>query len=196
MVKIVIFDADGVLINGDYFLVHLEKDFGITQDQTRYFFENVFPDCIVGKKELKTELKPYLKDWGWGKSIDEFLDYWHRMEHNIEKDLVDYIQVLREKGIICCLATNQNRYRFNYMLKEMGFAQCFDRVYASDFLGYKKPDIKFYEKVFEDLRINSKKEVLFWDDRLENIEAAREFGIHAELYTTFSDFQTRMKNYL
>lgn len=192
MIKVIIFDADGVLINAEYAAVHLEREFGITQVQTNEFFKGVFYDCIVGKKDLKVELEPYLKKWGWKKSLNDFLDYWHTKEHVIDQPLIDYIQELREKGFLCCLATNQNRYRFAYMLKEMGFGEAFDRVYASDFLGHRKPDREFYAKILEDLEGIEKEEVLFWDDRLENVEAARQFGIQSELYTSFDEFENKM----
>lgn len=196
MIKTILFDADGVLINGEYFSYYLERDFGIKRDLTREFFEGEFLDCIVGKRDLKTELVPYLKKWGWKESYEEFIDDWHKSEHNIDNDLVEYIQNLRKKGITCCLATNQNRHRFSYMLKEMGFANFFDRLYASDFLGHMKPSPKFYEKIIDDLKITNKKEVLFWDDTEQNILAARKFGIHAETYKSFEDFKNKMKTYL
>lgn len=191
MIKVIIFDADGVLITSEYVAVHLEREFGITKEQTDEFFKGVFYDCIVGKKDLKVELTPYLKKWGWTKSLDDFLDYWHTKEHVIDQTLLDYIQDLRKQGFLCCLATNQNRYRFAYMVKEMGFGDSFDRVYASEVLGHKKPDKEFYAKIVRDLGIE-REEVLFWDDREENVEAARAFGIQAELYTVFDEFKRKM----
>ena len=121
MIKVVLFDADGVLVNGEKFSVHLAKDYGITVEMTAPFFNGLMRDCVWGKADLREVLPPYLKEWGWKKSLDEFLDYWHKVEHNIDEPLVEYIQQLRKKGILCCLATNQEKTRFEYMLKEMGF---------------------------------------------------------------------------
>ncbi len=196
MIKIIIFDADGVLIRGKYFTYYLEKDFRIRRKTTKEFFDGVFMDCIVGKKDLRTELIPYLNEWGWKKSLDDFLDYWHKSEHNIDKHLIAYIQKLRKNGVTCCLATNQNEIRFSYMLNDMGFKDYFDKVYASGLLGYRKPYKEFYEKIIVDLVVTNKNEVLFWDDRLENVEAAVAFGIQAEMYTIFEDFKTKMQTYL
>ena len=82
------------------------------------------------------------------------------------------------------------------MLKSPGFSKIFDRVFASADLGHRKPDIEFFKKVMDDLPNFKKDEILFWDDTLENIEAAREFGIKAEIYKDFEDFESKMRNYL
>jgi HAD superfamily hydrolase (TIGR01509 family) len=53
----------------------------------------------------------------------------------------------------------------------------------------------FYRKVMKDLEGIERKEVLFWDDTPQNIAAAKEFGMHAELYTSVEDFKQRMDTY-
>ena len=194
MIKAIIFDADGVLIRGEYFYHYLQEDFGIDGEITQPFFTTIFMDCVVGKKDLRTELPPYLKEWGWKGTVDDFIDYWHKKEHNLDDELVAYIQELRSRGIMCCVATNQHKERFTYMLKEMGFEKSFDRVYASSLLGHRKPSMEFYEKLLTDLSVPAN-EILFWDDRQENIDAAKELGINAELYTTFDDFKEKIKSY-
>lgn len=192
MIKAILFDADGVLINSEMFSRHLAKDYGISTDITDPFFTGPFKDCLIGNADLKEILPPYLKEWGWEKSVDDFLDYWFESEHKIDEELVQYIQELRGRGVKCYLATNQEKYRVQYMLDKMGFSQCFDKIYASAHLGYRKPAMEFYTKVTEDLGLD-KEEILFWDDTQGNIEAAKDFGIKTELYLSFEDFKNKMK---
>lgn len=196
MIKVIILDADGVLINGERFSVRLAKEYGISLEQTASFFTGPFNECLIGNADLKEALVPYLEEWGWKTGVDAFLEYWFAAEHSIDEELVAYIQELRKQGIKCFVATNQEKHRAEYMLEKMGFADSFDKLYASAHLGHKKPSIVFYEKLLAELGDVQKGEVLFWDDAPENIEGAKEFGIHAELYTSFDDFKQKMNRYV
>lgn len=195
MIKVLIFDADGVLINGEMFSKKLAKEYGISLEQTAPFFKGVFNDCLIGNADLKESISPYLKEWGWKTGVDNFLDYWFSFEHSIDQELIAYIQDLRKNGIKCFVATNQEKNRAEYMLNKMGFVNNFDKLYASAHLGHKKPNLDFYAKLVSELGDIKKEEILFWDDTPENITGAREFGINAELYTSFEDFKKRIKIY-
>lgn len=192
MVKAVLFDADGVLINSEMFSVALQRVHGISIDKTRKFFSEKWPEIIIGSKDLKTELRPYLPQLGWDGTVDELLDFWFKTEHNIDEDLVSFIQGLRRNGIKCYVATNQERYRANYMLKEMGFSESFDGVLASAHLGSKKPDLEFFKLVLDKLELNID-EVMFWDDSQENVSAGNEFGLKSHLYQDYDKFKEVMK---
>ena len=51
-------------------------------------------------------------------------------------------------------------------------------------------------KIFQDLENIKKEEILFWDDKAENVQGAKDFGINAELFTSFLDFKGKMKRYI
>ena len=196
MIKALLLDADGVLINGEMFSKQLERDYGISTKTVEPFFTGPFLDCLIGKADLKKILPPFLDKWGWQKSVDDFLDYWFQAEHKLDEKLIQYIQALRARGIKCYVATNQEKHRAQYMLKQMGFEKSFDKVYASAHIGYKKPDFEFYKKVVKDIGIVTKVEVLFWDDSEKKVAGARKFGILGEVYTSFKDFKSTMLKYL
>lgn len=195
MLKVLIFDADGVLINGDIFSKRFSKEYNIDISRINPFFDGPFKDCLVGKADLKEVLAPYLKEWGWKDGVDNFLEYWFSTEHSIDKELISYIQTYRRNGVKCVMATNQEKYRADYLFNKIGFVNSFDKMYVSAHLGHKKTNKEFFEKLTNDLDDISKAEILFWDDDIENINTAKEFGINAELYTTFEDFKQKMKNY-
>jgi putative hydrolase of the HAD superfamily len=195
MIKVLIFDADGVLINSERFSKRLAREYGISTEKTTTFFTGIFNECLIGGADLKESIAPYLKEWGWEKSVDDFLLYWFSSEHSVDLELVKEIQKYRKKGIKCFVATNQEKHRAQYMLEKMGFSQSFDKLYASAHLGFKKPNSEFYEKILSELDGIDKQEILFWDDTEENITGAIEFGIKAELYISFDDFKKKMKTY-
>lgn len=192
----ILFDADGVLVNGEMFSFELERKYGISNESTQPFFKGIFQECLINAKDLKKEIAPYLKQWGWQKSVQDYLDEWFVYEHKIDQSLIDYVQQLRAQGIMCFVATNQEKYRADYLLNKMGFKDNFDKVYASAYLGARKPDQEFFASMLEDLGSVEKQEILFWDDSLSHIAGAKQFGLQAELYTTFDDFKSKMKQYV
>lgn len=194
-VEAVLFDADGVVIFPWRFARCLERQHGITPSMTRGFFRGVFDECLVGKADLKQVLPPFLAQWGWKRSVDDFVATWLEVENAADDRLIEAIQALRRAGYQCCLATSQERYRAEYMTTVMGFSQVFDHLFFSCRLGCQKPDLSFYEKVTEALGIESQK-LLFWDDNRMNVEAAREHGWQAQVYTGFEEFYKRLADYL
>ena len=65
MIKALLFDADGVLVNGEMFSNHLLRDHGLDSEVTAPFFKGPFTDCVIGKADLKAVIAPYLQQWGW-----------------------------------------------------------------------------------------------------------------------------------
>lgn len=191
-----IFDADGVMIKSETMFSKIyEKEYGIADGTMLPFFEGVFSDCLVGKADLKKELLPYLKKWKWKKSVEDFINFWHTSEHFINHELVEYVQNLRKRGIKCYLATNQEKYRTEYMINEMGFAGVFDDIFSSAYIGYKKPNHNFFQYVMEKINVR-KNEVVFWDDTQGHVDSAKIFGISAEFYMDIDDFKKKMEKYL
>ncbi|MFL5663923.1 MAG: HAD family hydrolase [Ktedonobacteraceae bacterium] len=195
MIKIMLFDVDGVLVNGELFSRHLARDHGITPDTTSPFFTGPFFECLVGQADLKQILPSYVQEWGWQHSIDDFLSYWFST-YSMNEPLLHIIQQLRQQGIPCYLATNQEQYRTAYILEEMGFAQKFDGIFSSAHVGQVKSQPAFFEHVLRKLNGIAAHEILFWDDSAPNVATARQSGLQAEIYTTFADFTIKMSRYL
>jgi putative hydrolase of the HAD superfamily len=181
MSKIYLFDVDGVIVNSDYFTVKYCQDFEVKMSEFQAFFNNEFIACLTGYKDLKEEIKPWLKKWSWTKSVEEFLTYWFEAENKLNLELLEQIKNLSQNNNRLFLATNQEKYRVSYLNKEMGLNKYFEKTYSSSLIGYTKPNEFFFNFIINDLKTNPEK-IHFYDDSLENVEAAKRLGIHSNLY--------------
>lgn len=195
MRKVIIFDGDGVVINKPMIFSRMwERDYGITIDMTIDFFKGIFQECLVGKADLKEVMTPYLAGWGWEGTMDELLKYWFEAEHYVDERVVEYITKARAQDVECYLATNQEKYRTEYMKTQMGFDALFDGIYSSADVGFKKPERDFYDAVHIALGISDEDQVVFWDDDKENVAAANDFGWQSFFFESFDDFTKKMND--
>lgn len=180
-------------MHAEMFSLQVAREYGIPQEKMQEFYKGIFQGTLVGKGDLKEIIAPYLKAWGWPKTVEDYLNEWFKYEHVLDKEIIKYAQKLRAKGIKCYIATNQEKYRAQYMIDHMGFGQSFDKLFASAHLGIGKPEQEFFAKVVQEIGAK-KDEVLFWDDTQENVNGANEFGIHGEFFESFEAFKTIMKD--
>jgi putative hydrolase of the HAD superfamily len=193
MIKAIVFDADGVIVRPKTFFVSRANElYGIPKQEFMAFIYGGFKRCTTGELELLDILPEYLARWNVSIEPRVFVQQWVEHEHHIDSALLEQIQTFRVRGILCYLGTNQERNRANYMKLEMGFAQSLDGVFASSDLGFRKPDLEFYKSLQTEIQIPAS-EILFWDDSLENVAAAREAGWNAEVFTNLEKFNQVMK---
>lgn len=187
-IKAAVFDADGVLVFPWRFAEHLSGEFGITREATRAFFEGKFTDCLLGKADLAEALPPYLAEWGWTGSCEEFMQLWFSVEDAVDARVLGVVQELRGAGLICCLASNQEKHRAEYLRTVMGLGAEFDKLFFSCEIGAKKPDARFYEAVEAALGLSGE-QIAFWDDSPGHVDVAKKRGWRAELYTSYEDWE-------
>jgi len=197
MIKAILFDGDGVVINKPMqFSECFEKDFNVPISEMLLFFKNEFQLCLTGKADLKEVIKPYLSKWNWEKSVDDLLDYWFKSENYIDSRVIDLIEKCHSKNIKCYIHSNQEKYRTDYMKETMGLNKVVDGMFSSAYLGVKKPEQEFWQKIFDEIQPALKEEVLVLDDDEENIISAKKFGFNAESYKDFDKLQEDFKKYI
>lgn len=188
-----VLDLDGVICRPAYrFARYLEREHGLTSDHTRVFFTGPFLDCTRGQADLKEVIAPFLSQWGWSESVDRFLEIWFAEESSVDARLLEVVRQLRATGKRCYVATVQERYRTAYLRQEMGFAHLFDHLFTSAEVGAVKPQREFYAAVTQAIGLPPER-LLFWDDALENVTAARSYGWQAEHYTGYEQFRALLK---
>jgi putative hydrolase of the HAD superfamily len=188
--KAIVFDADGMIIRGERFSTRFSRQFNVPIEKINPFFEKEFQDCLVGKRDLVEALSPYLERWNWKKGIDELIHFWFAESYKVDEEMLRVVEKVKESGIVCILATNQEKRRVSYMKNEMGLAYIFDHIIASSDVGHRKNSPSFFRAMLERVRGILPHEMLFFDDRQENVEAAKRFGFEAHLFTGIKDFRT------
>jgi putative hydrolase of the HAD superfamily len=94
---------------------------------------------------------------------------------------------LRRKTKVGCLS-NTNSIHWDKLLRSYPFMQNFDRRFASQILGFAKPGKEIYEKTAEYLNAQPR-QILFFDDKMENVETARRLGWNAHQYVGHEGLQ-------
>lgn len=187
MIKAILFDADGVVLNHAkiIFSEKLKADYGIEIPLS--FWKEVYPKTRVGKASLEVELEKKVKEWGWQKSVKKLLGYWWGPQNTINNSVLELVKKLRKQGIKCYLASDNNRYRADDLMKNI-LGQYFDGGFFSCYLSCVKEDDEYYQAVLKELKLKPK-EILFVDDEEENVKAARKMGLRAVFYRQFSDLE-------
>jgi len=188
MSKALLLDADGVVLKKQsYFSEVYSKEYNVSLEKIIPFFRNEFLDCQLGKIDIKEVLPKYLKEWGWQKSVDDFLQYWFESSTIVDKEVENKVQEIRALGTKCYLVTDQEKYRAEYLRKNLYFEKKFDGCFFSCEIGYSKSSPEFFKVVFKQLELNPS-DIIFLDDEEKNIVVAEQLGIKATLYTGFLNF--------
>ncbi|MEM8769984.1 MAG: HAD-IA family hydrolase [Pseudomonadota bacterium] len=129
--------------------------------------------------DFAPRLAEVLERWRSPASVEEALLHWHRIEP--DGAVLSLVSMLRERGTVVGLATNQQRRRADYMIEALGYAERFDGLFFSYRIGYAKPETGYFEAVLAELD-RRPEEVLFLDDHEANVDAARSLGLAAEVF--------------
>lgn len=184
--SIILFDADGVLtLPEEVFSVMYARSRGFDSGPFEQFFRNDWHAIVTGKKDLKESIAKNPDLWQWNKSIDELLAYWFKTEDVRNDELLTLIHELRSRGVPCYLATDQEKYRGQYMQNVM-FKDLFDGFFISADLGVSKTDPRFFEMIIEELRQKHQgiepQDIIFFDDSQSKVDTACSVGINGQLY--------------
>ncbi len=180
--KVVLFDIDGLLLKKQgYLSERFAKQYGIPLAEVTPFFTNELRTCQKGKADLKHELSKYLPQWRWAGSVDDFMMYWFSSDADVDEDVFKAVTALRAAGIKCYLASNQEKYRGEYILHTLDFKSKFVGHFFSFDIGVSKSEPQFFVHVLAELGVPAG-DVVFLDNDPKNVESAKSVGIDARLY--------------
>lgn len=118
------------------------------------------------------------KDFGLTASFDDYKKIYKEIFDKVDyyKDVVEFEKSLKNKCYIGILS-NLNIYDKDRIDKQLGLKD-YDYVFLSFKYGYRKPDMEFYKIVQDELPFKAS-DILFLDDRLDNILSAKKIGWNA-----------------
>jgi putative hydrolase of the HAD superfamily len=193
MNNIVLFDADGVLtLPEEVFSIVYSRSHGLDPEPFEQFFRNDWKPIVTGKADLKESIAANPELWQWQGPVDDLLDYWFKTEDVRNNELIEVIRELRSRGVRCYLATEQEKYRGEYM-KTVMFKDLFDGYFVTAELGVSKTDPKFFEMIVESLGV-SPSDVTFFDDSQSKVDTASSAGIDGQLFVNVGQVKSYLSN--
>jgi putative hydrolase of the HAD superfamily len=185
--RAILFDADGVLtLAEEVFSVVYARARGLDIKPFERFFQTDWKLIVTGRADLKESIAANPQLWQWDGNVDELLKYWFESEDVRNQELIEVIRDLKAKGFICCLATEQDKYRGAYM-RDIMFKDLFDKFYITADIGISKTEAGFFTAITDDLKLLhpelEPQDIIFFDDSQSKVDTAKSVGIDARLYT-------------
>lgn len=180
--RAVLFDADGVVQQNPSGWLADVRRFVSGRDGAA-FTDDLFAaeaSAMLGERDFREVVAEVAGRWGVAATgVEELLGHWHRIE--VSEPVLRLVAELRERGLRCCLASNQNAFRAAYMQAEVGYADRFDASFYSCDLGVLKSSPAFFDQVLDRLDLPAD-EVAFVDDTERYVDVARRRGLPAVLW--------------
>lgn len=135
-------------------------------------------------------------DWAetyphWQAEIRMWYDRWDELASPRIDGSIRLQRALRARGVPVFALTNFGRYSFEEAVPKMDFLQDFDRRYVSGVMGVIKPDPRIYEMVEQDCGLPPEN-LLFTDDRADNITAAARRGWRTHQFESWQGWAARL----
>ena len=195
MIKAIAFDLEGVyFIKGKSdFIDNIEK-LGVSRENViRVFLESDEMSKLykTGKITDQEFWSFAIKEWGLNLTVEEIIKILIN-GYAIDDGLAGVIRDIRKSGLKTCVCSNNFPARINGLHKRFGFLNDFDAITLSYEVGAKKPS----QKIFYDLvsKVGTKpEEIVFTDDKEDNVVGAKKMGIQAFFYEGLEGFIGELK---
>lgn len=187
MIKNLIFDMGDVLI-GYRWKEMLTEDFGVAEERAYPIGKALFEDPIwrefdAGLQPMEAVLEHYCTLFPEdAKVISRMFYEGERMPVKRER-VWEMVAKLKDKGYRLYVLSNYSEYLFNKHTRDVPVIPLMDGMVISYQVHSIKPDHAIYRHILDKYDLKPE-ESIFFDDRAENVEAAREFGMEAVQITS------------
>ena len=127
----------------------------------------------------------------WAVEIRWWYDRWIELASPRIEGSIVLLRALRAKGVPVFALTNFGKDSFVEALPRLDFLSEFDRKYVSGEMGVIKPDPLIYQMVEQDCGLTGA-QLLFTDDRADNITAAARRGWRTHQFESWQGWARRL----
>jgi len=189
MISTIIFDVGGVLIRGsfDEYLKKISEILEVEVKRDSDLNETI-NDWMRGRLTFKESIE---KMFGVSLNKDktkQIFNIWSD-NWNFDKKMIDFARKFKPKYKLIMLS---NADREGVERWDNDFFDFFDRKFISYELGLIKPEREIYEYVLREIN-REPGECVFIDDKPENIEGARNLGIHGIIFESKEQLKEELK---
>lgn len=198
MIKNLIFDFGKVLVDYDYFFI-LDRVFG-THQQAADFHQHLVNEKWVERLDREVpSFEQVISDMQqampqYADKIRRFADHYPDFIFAEIEGMSDLLVRLKAEGFHLYGLTNWCS-KVHITMKQFPIFQLLeDRIISSE-EHLIKPEAAIYERTCQKLGLNPA-ECVFTDDKLVNVEAARQYGMHAILFQNAAQYETELRTIL
>jgi HAD superfamily hydrolase (TIGR01509 family) len=175
----VLFDADGVVqASREGWFEELTTWGGSRADEFLLAIAEADLSCLTGN-DFGAAMRAVLRRFQIDAPLEDVIDQHFWIE--VREPMLAAVRAVRDQGLHCALATNQQNLRGAYMRSSLGFETIFDEQFYSYELGFAKPEAGYFQAIMDRINVAPHR-VLFIDDHEGNVAGASELGIHSELF--------------
>ena len=178
-VEKIIFDLGRVLVK--FNVRNLFRKIITTEEEIDYFLQNICTwewhiqqDLVQDTSQVSAPLVQQFPKYQ--EAIEAFYGRFLEMIEGTYEKNVKLAMDLKQKGYPIYVLSNFPGDQYDKYEKHNSFLQIFDDKIISGHVGLAKPDIKIYQLAINKFHLTPERS-LFIDDKIENIEGAKQLGI-------------------
>lgn len=196
-VKALLFDLGGVVIGIDFNLVFsrwaIYSNRSIEEIQSKFSFDHFFEAHERGEIDAPDYFNSLRKTLGINISDSQFEDGWNSIYKGEIPGISRLLQSAKEKLPIYAF-TNSNRTHEKVWSKRFSeILSLFQSVFNSSDIGKRKPEPEAFQIVADSIGFKLK-QMVFYDDSIENIIGAKNVGLRAVHVKSISDVEESFKD--
>lgn len=175
MIKAVIFDLDGVIVESENAHIEAEKQTFLKYG-VKISADELHEYTGTTAKVMFTELiRKYKLDVMFEEIFHEKEDiFFELLEKNAEptRGIITLLRKLKSERIKLAIGSSSTKKQIKYVLKKLGITRLFDSAVGAEDIAHSKPDPEIFLKAAAELNVNPSECLVIEDSKL-GVEAAK-----------------------